>query len=87
MRSWWTALAAAALVAWATSLPLCDAIFDCGCRWFFEGGIAHCNIHHPGPPDCPVCTKPLVGAAYSLGLFGVWTAVIRLGQRRLPSGP
>lgn len=85
MRSWWTALAAAALVTWATSLPLCDAIFDCGCRWFFLGGVEHCNIHRVGPPDCPVCTNLLVGAVFGLGLFGAWTALIRLGQRLLPS--
>lgn len=85
MRSWWTALAVAALVTWATSLPLCDALFDCGCRWFFLEGTQHCNIHHPGPPDCPVCTNLLVGAAFGLGLFGVWTALVRLGQRLLPS--
>jgi len=85
IRSWWTALAAAALVTWATSLPICDALFDCGCRWFFLGGARHCNIHTPGPPDCPVCTKPLVGAAFGLGLFAVWAGLVRLAQRRAPS--
>lgn len=84
LRGWWVALAAAALVTWATSLPICDALFDCGCRWFFLSGRQHCNIHHAGPPDCPVCTKPLVGAAFSLGLFGAWTGLVRLGQRRRP---
>lgn len=78
------ALALAVLVTWATSLPLCDALFDCGCRWFFLGGTSHCNMHRPGPPDCPVCTNTLVGAVYGLGLFGAWTALIRLAQRRLP---
>lgn len=83
-RSWWTAFVAAALVSWATALPICDAVFDCGCRWFFLGGAEHCNIHHAGPPDCPVCTNVLVGAAFSLVLYGAWTALIRLGQRLLP---
>jgi hypothetical protein len=85
MRSWWTALGAAALATYATSLPLCDLLFDCGCRWFFLGGAQHCNIHHPGPPDCPVCASLIVGAAFGLGLFGAWTALFRLGQRRLRS--
>jgi hypothetical protein len=83
MRSWWVALVVAALVTWATALPICDALFACGCRSFFLGGVEHCNIHHAGPPDCPVCTYPLVGAAFGLLLYAAWTALVRLGQRRL----
>jgi len=85
MRSWWAALALSAIVTWVTALPLCDALFDCGCRWFFLGGAQHCDIHQPGPPDCPVCTNLLVGTVYGLGLFGAWTALVRRGQRLLPS--
>jgi hypothetical protein len=84
VRGWWAALGVAALAAGATYLPICDALFDCGCRWFFLGGAAHCNIHHAGPPHCPVCADRLVGAAFSAGLYGAWTALVRLAQRLLP---
>jgi hypothetical protein len=84
MRSWFAALATAAILAWATALPICDAIFGCGCGWFFADGVQHCDIQVPGPPDCPVCTNMLVGAVFALGLFAAWTAAVRASQRLLP---
>ena len=51
------ALAATAL----TLLPICNALFDCGCTWPLWGGADHCNIHHPAPPDCPLCAGVAAG--------------------------
>jgi hypothetical protein len=39
-------------------LPLCGFLFGCGCRNLWAGGVEHCNIHVPGPPDCPWCSGP-----------------------------
>jgi hypothetical protein len=67
-------LAAMALAA-VTGYPLCDLVFDCGCTWPLLGSDAHCDIHRPGPPDCPVCTRPTVAAAFTVVLLGAWGAV------------
>jgi hypothetical protein len=68
-------LATVALTA-ITALPICDAVFDCGCTWPLLGADAHCDVQHPGPPDCPVCTKPAVGAAFSAALTAAWAAAV-----------
>ncbi|HET8647455.1 MAG TPA: hypothetical protein VFO85_18295, partial [Vicinamibacteria bacterium] len=54
----------------------CDAVFDCGCTWPLLGADAHCNIHHHGPPDCPVCTRPPVALAFTAAVTGGWSAVV-----------
>lgn len=60
------ALGAAAVVF----LPLCDAVFDCGCTWPLLGGASHCNMHAAQPPHCPLCRGPrLYGLAFSLALW------------------
>ena len=58
-----------------TGYPLCNAVFQCGCTWPLLGGDAHCNIHHAGPPDCPVCAYPGVAAAFSAVLLAGWGSV------------
>ena len=72
------ALLAAATMALAALVgyPVCDAIFDCGCTWPLLGADAHCDIHHAGPPDCPVCTYPLVGAVFFVALMLACAAVV-----------
>jgi len=78
------ALAVAVIAAAATHLPVCDALFGCGCRWFFLGGSAHCNIHHAAPPHCPICADRVLGMSFTVGLNVAWFALVRLGQRLLP---
>lgn len=39
----------------------CDLIYRCGCTFDWAGAAAHCNIHQPGPPDCPWCASRLYG--------------------------
>ena len=41
-------------------LPICGFLFGCGCHFLWSGGLTHCNIHNPLPPNCPWCTGPLV---------------------------
>lgn len=63
----------ALLLAGVVLLPLCDLVFDCGCTWFFLGGEAHCNMHAPQPPHCPLCTGSwLYGLAF---VVVTWTAL------------
>lgn len=61
----------------------CDLVFDCGCSWIFAGGTDTCDIHVPGPPDCPVCTNVAVGIAFSAALLAVWGAIVGFAARRL----
>ena len=55
MRTWLAAAAIAFVVTSVAYMPICDAVFDCGCTWPWLGGVQHCNIHKAGPPDCPLC--------------------------------
>jgi hypothetical protein len=72
------ALAAAAVLF----LPLCDAVFDCGCTWPLLGGATHCNMHAPAPPHCPLCRGPRAyGLAFSLALWGALVLPIDLALR------
>lgn len=41
-------------------LPLCDFVYQCGCKVWWRGAAAHCNMHHPGVKHCPFCTVPWV---------------------------
>ncbi len=44
-------------------LPLCGALFRCGCVTPWTGGSDHCNIHAAQGPHCPWCAHPGVGTA------------------------
>ena len=80
--------AAAALLTAGTAHPLCALLFDCGCRWFFAGAEAHCNIQVPGPPDCPVCAHMGIGAAFAAAVLLSWWSLLTAGSRlaaRLPA--
>jgi hypothetical protein len=63
--------------------PICSAVFDCGCSWFFAGAAETCDIHVPGPPDCPVCTQVAAGAAFTAVMLAGWGAVVAFAARRI----
>jgi hypothetical protein len=46
-------------------LPLCGAIFQCGCSYLWSTRDLHCNIHNPVPPHCPWCIAPFHNQALS----------------------
>jgi hypothetical protein len=69
------AVAAIALAS-VTAYPVCDLLFDCGCTWPLLGADAHCDVHRAGPPDCPVCTRPAVAAAFSAALLAAWGVLV-----------
>lgn len=50
------ALAGAALTG-TFIINLCDWIFDCGCRSWWNGAVDMCNIHNAHPPHCPWCAN------------------------------
>ena len=66
----------AALLSALTGHPLCDLAFDCGCTHVFAGGDAHCDIHQPLPPNCPVCSVPAIGAAFAATVFAGWLGAV-----------
>ena len=71
---------AIALTATAfTLLPICNALFDCGCTWPMWGAADHCNIHNPGPPDCPLCASWALGALAAATLFVAYAGAVGLG--------
>lgn len=71
-----------ALVA-LTAHPVCNLVTGCGCSSIFGGLTATCDIHVPGPPDCPVCTNVWAGAAFSAALVAGWGAAVAFAARRL----
>lgn len=85
VKSLWPALALSFVVTSVVYMPVCNAVFSCGCTWPLLGGVQHCNIHVPGPPDCPVCTGgvPIQAA----GFFAIFAPVFGLasGAQRLLS--
>jgi hypothetical protein len=68
---------AIALTATAfTLLPICNALFDCGCTWPMWGAADHCNIHNPGPPHCPLCANWALGALAAATLFVTYAGTL-----------
>jgi hypothetical protein len=82
MRRWWRAGLALAATA-VLYLPLCGLVFRCGCTFPLLGGAAHCDVHQPGPPDCPLCAgPPLPGLLFGLAVFALcWAALGALSRR------
>jgi hypothetical protein len=80
------AFLAAVVLGSLTFHVLCDAVFDCGCTWMFAGGDTHCDVHVPGPPDCPPCSDVAAGAAFTAVLLAGWTlparGLIAVARRR-----
>jgi hypothetical protein len=71
------------LIAAVFVLPLCDLHFDCGCTWPWLGAESQCDIHVPGPPDCPWCAHLWIavldlGLAYAVGGIAAYFASARL---------
>jgi hypothetical protein len=52
-QRWWIAWGGLFAFSALAVLPICGAMFRCGCTlWSFE---RYCNIHHAGGPHCPWC--------------------------------
>ncbi len=62
-------------------VPFCGALFGCGCTWLWDGAASHCDIYHPGPPDCPWCVHGGIGgivATTGIALFQLLLAFLTL---------
>jgi hypothetical protein len=78
------ALAIVLPIAAASVHSACDLYFDCGCLPLWSGGVEHCNIHDPAPPDCPWCNEVAFRGVAALILLGVAAGVgagVRLSRR------
>ena len=67
----------------ATVLSVCDAIFDCGCAPPWAGAASHCNIHTPGPPDCPFCVGGYRFLIASIAMVGLALTGIVVVSRKV----
>lgn len=58
-----------------TLLPLCGAVFQCGCH--LTSGERHCNVHQAGVPHCPWCAAGVwvVGANFAAIFAGTGAAM------------
>lgn len=73
MSSAKAAIGAFVLVAVVTGTalyPLCAVLHRCGCVAPWNGGVALCNVHQPGP-HCPWCEYPALGAIALLVILAV----------------
>lgn len=52
----WLVWAGAGAGAYATLMNVCAVLFSCGCRSWWTGAAAACNIHRAGVRHCPWCT-------------------------------
>ena len=63
-------------------LPLCGALFRCGCVTPWTGGSDHCNIHAAQGPHCPWCAHTGVGTAgFALTLASPVAAYVLVRRR------
>jgi hypothetical protein len=70
LRSRWLLAVSAAAVTSILFLDFCNLMYACGCRSWWAGADAMCNIHHAGTRHCPWCAIGLVGS------FAVWSAIV-----------
>ena len=64
-------LAGAAIVVTCVLFPdFCNLMYACGCRSWWAGADAMCNIHHAQARHCPWCSIGLIGSS------AVWLAIV-----------
>ena len=66
-------------------IHLCDLLFQCGCRSWWQGAERYCNIHQAGEPHCPWCSYGWWGfivpfATIVLAQAGMFYALPRLSR-------
>jgi hypothetical protein len=60
----------AAVITSVFFLDFCNLVYSCGCRSWWSGADAHCNIHHPGVRHCPLCAIGMAGSG------AVWAVIV-----------
>jgi len=75
-------LALAVIPTAALSINFCAWIFGCGCRSWWAGADASCNIHMHGAKHCPWCIYDGQGFRVAFVLIlGAQTAIMVLPGR------
>jgi hypothetical protein len=70
LRNRWLLAVAGAAVTSLLFLDFCNLMYACGCRSWWAGADAMCNIHDPATRHCPWCSIGLSGA------LAVWVAIV-----------
>ena len=78
------------LASMGALIRFCGIAFACGCTWPWDGGAASCDIHTPGPPDCPWCVHGAIAGAFSAVGIGSTQLILsfltlKLTGRALPA--
>jgi len=79
--------AAAAIPTAAFSISFCAWIFGCGCRVWWAGAAAACNIHMHGAKHCPWCIYGGQGFVVAFGLILAAEAAISFWPGKVAWGP
>ena len=73
---------ASAGIAGAGLIEICAAVFRCGCRAWWSGGAARCNMYMPGP-HCPFCVHDRTGYHAALAAILAVQAAVCLWPARM----
>ena len=60
-------LLVAAVLSGLLMIDLCNLVYACGCRSWWAGAAAACNVFSPDPPHCPWCMAGWWGLGLPLG--------------------
>ncbi|HUP22372.1 MAG TPA: hypothetical protein VNB06_05470 [Thermoanaerobaculia bacterium] len=63
-------------------INLCDLVYACGCRSWWNGAAEACNIANADPPHCPWCTAGWWGLGLPLGAIAAAQAAVLLWPGR-----
>jgi hypothetical protein len=69
-RSRWLLAGAALVVTSVLFLDFCNLMYACGCRSWWAGADALCNIHDAHARHCPWCSIGLIGSS------SLWLAIV-----------
>ena len=73
----------AAVPTAAISIDFCSWIFHCGCKSWWAGASAACNIHLLHAKHCPWCIYDGQGFKVAFGLILAVQALASFGPKRL----
>ena len=83
----WLLFATAAIPTAALSISFCAWIFACGCKAWWAGAAAACNIHMLGAKHCPWCIYNGQGFRVAFLAILAAQAAISFLPGKLAAGP
>lgn len=81
LRNRWLLAISATVVTSILFLDFCNLMYACGCRSWWAGADAFCNIHRAGARHCPWCSIGLVGSSAVWLTIAGTQAWLALGSR------